>query len=68
LGRIKILTKSTNYVTKEQAAKQHTDIIGEDFMTFWAKPLQNSYDIHLKADFVEKILSLELKNNCEQIP
>jgi hypothetical protein len=21
-------------VTKEQAAKQHTDIIGEDFMTF----------------------------------
>jgi hypothetical protein len=36
-------------------------------MTFWAKT-QNSYDIHLKADFVEKILSLELKNNCEQTP
>jgi cell division transport system permease protein len=32
LGRIKIApyAKSTNYV-KEQAAKQHTDIIGEDF-------------------------------------
>jgi cell division transport system permease protein len=62
LGRIKIApyAKSTNYVTKEQAAKQHTDIIGEDFMT-GRKPLQNSYDIHLKADFVEKILSLELK-------
>jgi hypothetical protein len=35
-------------------------------MTFLGE--QNSYDIHLKADFVEKILSLELKNNCEQIP
>lgn len=26
--------KSSVYVTKEAAAKQHTDIIGEDFMTF----------------------------------
>ena len=26
--------KSFVYVSKEQAAKQHTDIIGEDFMTF----------------------------------
>jgi cell division transport system permease protein len=56
-GELKIAqyAKSTNYVTKEQAAKQHTDIIGEDFMTFLGEnPLQNSYDIHLKADFVEK--------------
>ena len=45
--------KSFVYVTKEQAAKQHTDIIGEDFMTFLGEnPLQNSYDIHLKADYV----------------
>lgn len=47
--------KSYVYVTKEQAAKQHTDIIGEDFMTFLGEnPLQNSYDIHLKADYVVK--------------
>jgi cell division transport system permease protein len=47
--------RSTVYVTKAQAAKQHTDIIGEDFMTFLGEnPLQNSYDIHLKADYVEK--------------
>jgi cell division transport system permease protein len=46
--------KSSAYVTKEQAAKQHTDIIGEDFMTFLgANPLQNSYDIHLKADYID---------------
>jgi cell division transport system permease protein len=30
------------YVTKEQAAKQHTDIIGEDFMTFLG---ENPYKI-----------------------
>lgn len=56
--------KSMVYVTKEQAAKQHTDIIGEDFMTFLGEnPLQNSYDIHLKADYVEKdsIAKIEAK-------
>ena len=45
--------KSYVYVTKEEAAKQHTDIIGEDFMNFLgANPLQNSFDIHLKADYI----------------
>jgi cell division transport system permease protein len=47
--------KSYDYVTKEAAAKEHTDIIGEDFMEFLGEnPLQNSYDIHLKADYVVK--------------
>src|SRR3970282_1037568 len=47
--------KSFVYVSKEAAAKQHTDIIGEDFMEFLGEnPLQNSYDIHLKADYVIK--------------
>ena len=46
--------KSSVYVTKEQAAKQHTDIIGKDFLTFLGEnPLQNSYDINLKADFID---------------
>ncbi|WP_396178198.1 cell division protein FtsX [Flavobacterium sp.] len=45
--------KSFDYVTKEEAAKQHADIIGEDFMTFLGEnPLQNSFDIHLKADYI----------------
>lgn len=55
-------TKSFLYVPKEAAAKQHTDIIGEDFMTFLGEnPLLNSYDIHLKADFVvkDKIVAIE---------
>ena len=54
--------KSSDYVTKEQAAKQHTDVIGEDFMTFLgANPLQNSFDIHLKADYIntESIRKIE---------
>lgn len=47
--------KSFVYVTKEAAAKQHSDIIGEDFVTFLGEnPLQNSFDIHLKANFVER--------------
>ncbi|WP_166924605.1 cell division protein FtsX [Flavobacterium poyangense] len=47
--------KSYVYVTKEKAAKEHTDIIGEDFLTFLGEnPLLNSYDIHFKADYVER--------------
>ncbi|WP_426062840.1 cell division protein FtsX [Flavobacterium sp. DSP2-3-1] len=47
--------KSYTYITKEAAAKEHTDIIGEDFMEFLGEnPLQNSYDIHLKGDYVIK--------------
>ncbi|MES2240581.1 MAG: permease-like cell division protein FtsX [Bacteroidota bacterium] len=47
--------KSIVYVSKDEAAKQHTDIIGEDFLTFLGEnPLQNSYDIHIKAAYVEK--------------
>ena len=45
--------KSYEFVTKEKAAKQHTDIIGEDFMAFLGEnPLENSFDIHLKADYI----------------
>ncbi|HTG65187.1 MAG TPA: permease-like cell division protein FtsX [Flavobacterium sp.] len=46
--------KSSVFVSKDEAAKQHTDIIGEDFLTFLGEnPLQNSYDIHFKAAYVE---------------
>lgn len=47
--------KQIVYVSKDDAAKLHTDIIGEDFLAFLGEnPLQNSYDIHIKADYVEK--------------
>lgn len=60
--------KSFEYVSKETAAKKHMKVIGEDFMQFLGvNPLQNSFDIHIKADYVtnaglEKIESRIRKN------
>ena len=45
--------KTTEYVSKEQAAEFMKEENGEDFMDFVGyNPLQNSIDLHLKADFV----------------
>jgi len=45
--------KSTEYVSKEQAAELIKAENGEDFMDFLGyNPLQNSIDVHLIADFV----------------
>ena len=45
--------KTTEYVSKEQAAAFMKAENGEDFMNFLGfNPLQNSIDVHLKADFV----------------
>jgi cell division transport system permease protein len=46
-------TKSTTYVSKEEAAEAHSKEIGEDFMNFLGyNPLQNSIDVYMNADFV----------------
>ncbi|WP_323787146.1 cell division protein FtsX [Psychroserpens sp.] len=46
-------TKSTEYVSKEQAAELMKAETGEDFMDFVGyNPLQNSIDVYLKADYV----------------
>ena len=46
-------TKSAEYVSKEQAAEEHTATIGENFMDFLGyNPLQNSIDVYLLADYV----------------
>lgn len=45
--------KDFKYVSKDDAAKQHKEVIGEDFMQFLGtNPLYNSYDIHLKSSYV----------------
>lgn len=45
--------KSTDFVSKEQAAESMKAESGEDFMDFLGiNPLKNSIDVHLKADFV----------------
>ena len=46
-------TRSASYVSKEEAAEQHSADIGEDFQEFLGyNPLKNSIDVKLKADFV----------------
>lgn len=46
-------SKSTEYVSKEQAAELMKAETGEDFMDFVGyNPLQNSIDVYLKADYV----------------
>ena len=46
-------TRSATYISKEQAAEEHSAAIGENFLEFLGyNPLQNSMDIYLKADFV----------------
>ncbi len=46
--------KSTEYVSKEEAAEIVKDELGEDFINFIGyNPLKNSIDIHLKAEYVQ---------------
>jgi len=62
-------SKSYVYVTKEEAAKQHTDIIGENFLEFLGEnPLQNSFDIHLKADYVIKDSITKVESQLRKNP
>jgi cell division transport system permease protein len=47
--------KDYAFVHKDSAAKNNVDIVGKDFMEFLGfNPLQNSFDIHLKGDYVNK--------------
>jgi len=46
-------TKTSNFISKEEAAEEHSKEIGEDFMEFLGyNPLQNSIDVYMKADYV----------------
>jgi len=46
-------TKTATYVSKEEAAEQHSKEIGENFIDFLGyNPLKNSIDIQMNADFV----------------
>lgn len=46
-------TKSAVFVSKDEAAEEHSAEIGEDFLEFLGyNPLKNSIDINLNADYV----------------
>jgi cell division transport system permease protein len=54
--------KLVQYVSKEDAAKQYSEDIGEDFVEYLGgNPLKNAIDIYLKSDFVtpEKMAEIE---------
>ncbi|MDI9310485.1 MAG: permease-like cell division protein FtsX [Limnohabitans sp.] len=59
-----VFAKSVEFVSKERAAKEHEKTLGENFTEFLgANPLQNSFDIHVKADYVvaDSIVKIERK-------
>lgn len=56
------------FISKEDAATNNKDIVGEDFLQFLGmNPLPNSFDLHLKGAYVEKDslkqIETEFKNN-----
>jgi len=56
-------TKSSVFVSKDAAAKEHSQEIGENFMDFLGyNPLQNSIDVYLKADYVSPIKTKEISD------
>ncbi len=60
--------KDYAFVSKDDAAKNNKDIVGEDFLEFLGmNPLPNSFDIHLKGEYVEaakiKQIESDIKTN-----
>ena len=56
------------FISKQDAATNNKDIVGEDFLQFLGmNPLPNSFDLHLKGVYVEKDslkqIETEFKNN-----
>ena len=59
--------KSSVYVTKEQAAKEHEKTLGENFTEFLgANPLYNSFDVYLKADFIDTENIRKIENHFRE--
>lgn len=57
-------TKSTQFISKDDAAKSYKAEIGEDFMDFLGyNPLQNSIDVYFKADYVSEVKIAEIKRD-----
>lgn len=66
--------RKTIYISKEQAAKDHSKDLGENFIEFLGtNPLQNSLDVYLNADFVtgeqveDFVASITSKNFVDEV-
>lgn len=59
--------KDYKYVSKEDAAKNNPDIVADSEELLGENPLLDSYDIHLKGDYVQikkiKDIEVELRSN-----
>ncbi|MDB4297697.1 permease-like cell division protein FtsX [Flavobacteriaceae bacterium] len=63
----KIYTNELSYVSKEQAAKEFSKDIGEDFLSFLGdNPLKSYFDLGLKAEFVSPTKILFIKKELEK--
>ncbi|WP_404812601.1 cell division protein FtsX [Capnocytophaga canimorsus] len=61
--------KSVRFVSKEEAAEQFSQEIGEDFLSFiGVNPLQNSIDLSLKAEYAEPEKMEEIAKEIGQNP
>ena len=59
--------KDYAFVHKDSAAKNNVDIVGKDFMEFLGfNPLQNSFDIHLKGDYVNADSIKKIERNIRK--
>ncbi len=60
-------TKSTKYISKEEAAEIVKKETGEDFMEFVGyNPLKNSVELYINADFVSSEKMDEIQKSLEQ--
>lgn len=63
----KDFTNKIRYISKEQAAKEFSKDIGEDFLSFLGdNPLKSYYEIRLKADFVNPAQLIYIKKELEK--
>ena len=60
-------TKKISFISKEEAAQSFSEELGEDFISVIGdNPLQNSFDLNLKADYVNPLKMEEIKENILQ--
>lgn len=59
-------TKSATFVSKEEAAKEHQETLGENFIEYLGEnPLQNSIDVYILADYVTPAKMEEITNELK---
>jgi len=59
-------TKSATFVSKEEAAQEHQQVLGENFIEYLGEnPLQNSIDVYVLADYVTPDKMEEITNELK---